>query len=51
MLTLADGRRLTFESSANLRSCMNIEQVSAFGDPGLHDFHRTWIDELFARSV
>lgn len=47
LIGLSDGRRLTFESSANLRSCKNIEQVSVFGDPQLYQFHADWIGELF----
>lgn len=50
LLAFADGRRLTLESSANLRSCKNIEQASAFGDPMLYDFHSEWISELFAKA-
>ena len=50
LLAFADGRRLTMESSANLRSCKNLEQSSAFGSPDLYDFHRGWIDGLFAAS-
>lgn len=47
LMALRDGRRVTIESSANLRSCKNIEQASLFGGSELYDFHRTWIDELF----
>ena len=47
LLAFEDGRRITVESSANLRSCKNIEQVAIIGDPGLHSFHRQWIDDLF----
>lgn len=48
LVGLSDGRRLTIESSANLRSCKNIEQATAFADAGLYDFHTAWIDSLFA---
>jgi hypothetical protein len=51
VIALGDGRRFTIESSANLRSCKNIEQASLFGCPALYDFHRAWIDELFARGT
>jgi hypothetical protein len=51
LIELADGRTVTVESSANLRSCKNIEQVSVIGDPQLYDFHRTWIDELFREGT
>lgn len=47
LMALRDGRRVTIESSANLRSCKNIEQASIFGGAELYDFHRAWIDELF----
>jgi len=43
LLALPDGRRVTIETSANLRSCRNIEQATAIGDPALYEFHRTWI--------
>jgi hypothetical protein len=39
--------RLTIETSANLRSSQNIEQITAIADPRLYDFHRQWLDELF----
>ena len=39
--------RLTIETSANLRSSQNIEQITAIADPALYDFHRGWLDELF----
>lgn len=44
---LTDGRTVSIESSANLRSCKNIEQVVIGGDPQLYKFHTTWIDSLF----
>lgn len=47
LIKLADGRTITLESSANLRSCKNIEQVFIAGLPDLHRFHSTWMDELF----
>lgn len=43
---LSDGRTVTIESSANLRSCHNIEQVVVAGDPGLYRFHASWMDSL-----
>ena len=39
--------KLTIETSANLRSSQNIEQITAIADPALYDFHRGWLDELF----
>lgn len=47
LAAFADGRRLTIESSANLRSCKNIEQAVLIGSAGLYDFHSAWIDALF----
>jgi hypothetical protein len=42
----ADGRRLTMEGSANLRSNGNREQLTLIGGAPLHDWHAAWIDEL-----
>jgi hypothetical protein len=39
--------RYTLESSANLRSCNNVEQFALTNDPGLHNFHRGWIKGQF----
>ena len=50
-IRLTDGRTLTVESSANLRSCKNIEQMTVIGDPAVHAFHAGWIDELFAAGA
>jgi hypothetical protein len=44
-LHFADGAKLVFEGSANLRTNGNLEQFALFNDPGLHDFHAAWIDE------
>lgn len=41
-----DKGRLTIETSANLRSSQNIEQITAIADPTLYDFHREWLDAL-----
>ena len=49
-IALADGRKVTSESSANLRSCRNIEQATLFGCPRLFNFHTSWIDDLFAKE-
>jgi hypothetical protein len=43
-LAFEDGLRLTFEGSANLRTCRNLENVTIINDSGLHDFHAQWID-------
>jgi hypothetical protein len=46
-MQFADARTLTVESSANLRSCKNIESMTLIGDPAVYNFHRGWILELF----
>jgi hypothetical protein len=43
-LAFADGLRLSFEGSANLRTNRNLENVCVVNDPGLHDFHAAWMD-------
>jgi hypothetical protein len=43
-LAFADGLRLSFEGSANLRTNRNLENLSVVNDPGLHDWHAAWID-------
>jgi hypothetical protein len=43
-LAFADGLRLVFEGSANLRTNKNVEQVACVNDAGLHDWHAEWID-------
>lgn len=47
-VTLLDypGRALVIESSANLRSSGNIEQITAKQCRALHDFHLGWIEEF-----
>jgi hypothetical protein len=44
-LAFTDGLRLTFEGSANLRTNRNMESLAVVNDPGLHDWHATWIDQ------
>jgi hypothetical protein len=39
-------RRIVVESSANLRSCSNVEQATLFDDPSIYKFHRDWVLEL-----
>jgi hypothetical protein len=46
MLFDAGERHIVVETSANLRSSMNVEQFSVADDPALLAFHRGWIDEL-----
>jgi hypothetical protein len=47
--TLTDGRAIAIESSANLRSCRNIEQFCMVHDRQLFDFHAQWMDEVFTQ--
>src|SRR5262249_8223990 len=44
-LAFADGLRLSFEGSANLRTNRNTENVCVVNDAGLHDWHAAWIDQ------
>ena len=37
-------RRFVIESSANLRSCNNLEQFALCQSPPLYEFHRAWIE-------
>jgi hypothetical protein len=39
--------RYALESSANLRSCNNLEQFTLTNDAALFDFHRAWISAQF----
>jgi hypothetical protein len=41
---MADGTSYVCESSANLRSCVNIETFVLTRCPQLYDFHRGWIE-------
>jgi hypothetical protein len=43
-LAFADGLRLSFEGSANLRTNRNLENLCVVNDAGLHDWHAAWID-------
>jgi hypothetical protein len=38
--------QIVSETSANLRSCNNIEQATIFNNRELADFHRSWIKEV-----
>jgi hypothetical protein len=46
LMELTDGRHIVVESSANLRSCRNIEQFTMTDDHDLLLFHRGWMLEL-----
>jgi hypothetical protein len=50
-IALSDGRRLAIESSANLRSCRNLEQIAITNSPDLFAFHAGWIREVIAAST
>jgi len=41
-----DGRCFVVESSANLRTCRNLEQFAITQDAGLLEFHRTWMETV-----
>ena len=45
-LEMSDGRCYVIESSANLRSCRNVEQTSITRDRGLLLFHRGWMLDM-----
>lgn len=47
---LSDDRAIVVESSANLRSCHNVEQFTMTHDRGLLEFHRGWIEEMIQRG-
>lgn len=51
LFEMTDGSRYVVESSANLRSCQNVEQFCLTHDDGLLDFHRTWIDRLITEAL
>lgn len=46
VLELSDDRNIVIETSANLRSCRNIEQFTICDDRELLLFHRTWIETV-----
>ena len=48
---LTDGRCLTIESSANLRSCRAIEQFTMTNDPPLLQFHRGWMKQVLDEAT
>ena len=45
-----DGRHFVIESSANLRTCRNLEQFTITHDRGLFEFHRSWMHEVKAHE-
>jgi len=50
-MALSDGRRFAVESSANLRSCRNIEQITLTQAADLHDFHAGWISHVITAAA
>jgi hypothetical protein len=50
LIELTDGRAYAVESSANLRSCASIENITIFHDRALFDFHRAWIQDVLSRG-
>lgn len=49
LMELTDGRGFTVESSANLRSCSSIEQITMTHDAELLAFHRQWITDIMEK--
>jgi hypothetical protein len=47
---MRSGARYVCESSANLRSCVNIEQFVLTNHKPLYLFHRRWMEQIFARG-
>jgi len=43
LLRTTAGHHITIEGSANLRSCLSVEQLTITDDPGLYRFHRQWL--------
>jgi hypothetical protein len=48
ILAKISGRYYVVESSANLRSCQNIEQFTLSQSKALYDFHAAWIRDCLA---
>ena len=51
LLMRAGTLKLAVESSANLRSCHNVEQATIIRDDGVYDFHKNWMDDLLKRAL
>ncbi|MCG2684058.1 MAG: hypothetical protein L6306_10655 [Planctomycetales bacterium] len=47
---LDDGRCFTWESSANMRSCRNVEQYVLTHDRPLLEFHRAWMNQILVKG-
>ena len=50
LMELTDDRHVVIETSANLRSCRNIEQFTICDDRDLLHFHRSWIDSVIKEA-
>ena len=46
LLDMEDGRRFTWEGSANLRTSRNAENFCLSQDAAVHDFYAAWFDEV-----
>jgi len=51
LIELTDGRKFTAESSANLRSCSSIENITLTHDPALFGFHADWMQSIFTEAT
>jgi hypothetical protein len=51
LMDMARGDGFTAESSANLRSCRNVETAAFTNDAALLDFHRTWRPSLSQKAI
>ncbi|HVM76533.1 MAG TPA: hypothetical protein VMT75_12870 [Candidatus Saccharimonadales bacterium] len=49
-MKLSDKRGITVESSANLRSCRNLEQLTIINSEPLRKFHAGWIEEVIVNG-
>lgn len=50
MFSFEGGPELAFESSANLRSCKNLEQFVLTHSPELVAWHRAWMYQVFKKA-
>jgi hypothetical protein len=47
----SDSRAFAIESSANLRSCRNLEQFTLTQSPDLYEFHTGWIAQVIEAAA
>jgi hypothetical protein len=50
LIKLSDGRAFVAESSANLRSCSSIENITLFHDAELLRFHANWFNSVLSQE-